>query len=151
MNYYTNTVKQRKIVKQVVKVVNGTVKSKHCQHPLDILPLHGRLWSVITAVEAEEIWPDFFPPAFLGSSRVPVCLPLFLHIRRCLSASLHISCATNLQKSLVLPVPKPARYLLSLKALLPSFFLTSLAICLFIYFFHTAVGLCLAWGFHNPK
>lgn len=31
---------------------------------------------MITAVEAEEIWPDFCPPAFLGSSRGPVCLPL---------------------------------------------------------------------------
>lgn len=112
INYYTNTVKQLKLVKQVVKVVKW-----HCEvQTLSASTGHFAFtWeTVITAVEAEEIWPDFCPTVFLGSSRVPVCLPLFLHIRCCLSASLHISCATNLQKSLVLPVPKSATCPLSL-------------------------------------
>lgn len=152
INYYTNTVKQLKIVRQVVKVVNRTVKSKHCQHPLDILPLHGRLWSVITAVEAEEIWPDFCPPAFLGSSHVPVCFPPFLsssisaaaslppsisHVRQICRSRSYFQCPSQLD------VPS------AFKLCFLSFFLLHLW---FFFSFHTAVGLCLAWGFfHNPK
>lgn len=145
-----STVKWLKLVKPVVKVVNGFVRSKRCQHPLDILPLHGRLWSVITAVEAEEIWPDFCPPAFLGSSRGPVRLPPVLsssiftaaslptsisHVRQICRSCSYSQCPSQLD------VPS------AFKLCFLSFFHTSVV----IFSFHTAVGLCLAWGFHNTK